>query len=133
MSISIMKSADGFTLVEIIVAILMLGIATGALSSAFISIRNIQVQSARYDSATRAAGLEIESLRNDSYGSLTAGQVINFTSSLPAILPHASGSATVSAPGDDIRRVDATVTYVSQGRTRTVTVSSLIGEIGITQ
>lgn len=128
-----MNEEGGFTLVEIIVAIVMLGIAIGSLSSIFISIRNVQVLSAQYDSANRAAAREIESLRNDSYTSLTAGQTINFTSSLPSNLPKASGSAVVSSPTDDLRRVDATVSYVSQGRTRTVTISSLIGEIGITQ
>lgn len=128
-----MNKNDGFTLVEILVTILLLGICVASLSSMFISIRNIQVQTSYYDTANRAAAREIESLRNDSYATLTAGQTINFTADLPSNLPGRSGLATISAPSDGLRRVDATVTYISQGKTRTVTLSSLIGEIGITQ
>ena len=128
-----MKKDGGFTLVEVLVTILLLGVTIASLSSMFISIRTVQVQTSYYDTANRAAAREIESLRNDSYGSLTAGQVIDFTADLPTNLPNRHGSATISAPSDGLRRVDATVTYTSQGKTRTVTLSSLIGEIGITQ
>ncbi|MDB5170294.1 MAG: hypothetical protein JWN82_690 [Candidatus Saccharibacteria bacterium] len=128
-----MEKDGGFTLVEILVTILLLGIATASLSSVFISIRNIQLQSSYYDTANRAAAREIESLRNDSYATLTAGQTINFTADLPTTLPNRNGTVVVSAPTDGIRRVDATVTYKAQGKTRTLTLSSLIGEIGITQ
>lgn len=128
-----MKKDAGFTLVEILMTILLLGVATASITSVFISIRNIQLQSAYYDTAHRAAAREIESLRNDSYASLTAGQTINFTSSLPASLPNATGTAVISAPTESLRRVDATVSYKSQGKTKTFTLSSLIGEIGITQ
>jgi prepilin-type N-terminal cleavage/methylation domain-containing protein len=128
-----MNKSGGFTLVEIVITILLLGISVASLSSVFISIRNIQVQTGYYDTANRAAAREIESLRNDSYATLTAGQNIDFTADLPANLPGGNGKATISAPSDGLRRVDATVTYTSQGKTRTVTLSSLIGEIGITQ
>ena len=128
-----MKKNAGFTLVEIIVTIAVLGIATASISSVFISIRNIQLQNRYLDTANRAAAREIESLRNDSYATLVAGTTIDFTSSVPATLPNRSGSAVISSPAADLRRVDATVTYKAQGKTRTVTLSSLIGEIGITQ
>lgn len=128
-----MKEEGGFTLVEIIVTIMLLGIATASLSSIFISIRNIQVQTYYFDTANRAASRQIEALRNDSYAGLTAGQTINFTANLPATLPNRSGTAVISSPTEGLRRVDATVSYSSQGKTRSVTVSSLIGEIGITQ
>jgi prepilin-type N-terminal cleavage/methylation domain-containing protein len=124
---------NGFTLVEIVIAILVFGIATAAISSMFISIRNVQLQTSYYDTANRAAGREIESLRNNGYGSLTDGQVIDFTTSLPALLPHGHATATVSQPTAGLRRIDSTVTYTTEGVTRSVTLSSLIGEIGITQ
>lgn len=128
-----MKKEGGFTLVEILITILMVGVASASLTSIFISIRNIQLQSSYYDLANRAAARQIELLRNDSYATLTAGQNINFTSDLPTTLPNRSGTAVISAPSEGLRRVDATVTYKAQGQTRTVTLSSLIGEIGITQ
>jgi prepilin-type N-terminal cleavage/methylation domain-containing protein len=128
-----MKQEGGFTLVEIVVTILLLGVATAALTSIFISIRNIQLQTTYYDTANRAAARQIESLRNNSYASLTAGQTITFTNDIPSSLPKRTGTAVISSPSDGLRRVDATVTYEAQGRTRTVTLSSLIGELGITQ
>jgi prepilin-type N-terminal cleavage/methylation domain-containing protein len=127
------QDSGGFTLVEIIITILILGVATGSLSSIFISIRNVQQQTYYYDVANRAAARQIESLRNDSYATLTAGQSINFTSDIPNVLPGRNGTAVISSPNDGLRRVDATVTYKSGSATRTVTISSLIGEIGITQ
>jgi prepilin-type N-terminal cleavage/methylation domain-containing protein len=98
-----MNKEGGFTLVEILITILMLGVATASLTSVFISIRNIQTQSAYYDLANRAAARQIESLRNDSYASLTAGQTINFTSDLPTTLPNRSGTAVISAPSEGLQ------------------------------
>ncbi len=128
-----MNREAGFTLVEIMVTIMMIGVATASLTSIFISIRNIQLQATLFDTASRSAAREIESLRNNSYDSLTDGQVIDFSNSLPSVLPNKNGTANISTPTTGIRRVDATVTYKAQGKTRTVTLSSLIGEIGITQ
>lgn len=110
-----------------------MGVAIGSISSLFISARNVQVQTLRYDQATRAAAKQIESLRNNNYSSLVSGSTINFTSSLPSSLPNATGTAAISAPAADLRRADVTITYVSYGKTRTVKLSSLIGQIGISQ
>ncbi|HET7060225.1 MAG TPA: type II secretion system protein [Candidatus Saccharimonadales bacterium] len=124
----------GFTIVELLVAIAVIGIAIGSLTSLFISIRNIQQQTIYADTATRAAQREIETLRNDNYASLTPGQSIDFTSQLTGSLPPgSSGSVQVSQPATDLRRVDVTVTYTADGKQHNTTLSSLIGVIGITQ
>jgi prepilin-type N-terminal cleavage/methylation domain-containing protein len=126
------SSRSGFTVVEVLVTIIIMGVAIGSISSLFISARNVQVQTLRYDQATRAAAKQIESLRNN-YSSLVSGTTINFTSSLPSSLPNATGTTAISAPAADLRRADVTITYVSYGKTRTVKLSSLIGQIGISQ
>jgi len=124
----------GFTVVELLTTIILVGMTTGWLSSLFISIQNIQHQTIYADMATRAAQREIETLRNDNYASLTPGQTINFTSQLPSRLPSGStGTVQVSQPATDLRRVDVTVSYKADGKQRSVTLSSLIGVIGITQ
>lgn len=124
----------GFTLVELLVTITVFGIAVAGISSIFISIQRIQHRAAYADYATRAAQREIEVLRNDNYGALTPGQTIDFTSDLPSNLPsQRSGTVTVSQPSADLRRVDVTVRYTVSGKESTVTLSSLIGVIGITQ
>jgi prepilin-type N-terminal cleavage/methylation domain-containing protein len=124
----------GFTIVELLTTVILIGLVTGWLGSLFISIQNIQQQTTYVDLATRAAQREIETLRNDNYASLTPGQTINFTSQLPSRLPGGStGTVQVSQPTADLRRVDVTVTYKVVGKQRSVTLSSLIGVIGITQ
>lgn len=123
----------GFTIVELLVTIAIVGITTASLSSIFISIQNVQQQTGYVDTATRAAQREIETLRNDNYASLTPGQTIDFTNQLPSNLPHASGTVQVSQPATDLRRVDVTVSYTGNGAQRNIILSSLIGVIGITQ
>lgn len=130
-----MKSDQkGFTIVELLVAILIIGIMTASISSLFISINSLQRKISQIDSATRAAQRQIEVLRNDNYGSLTAGETIDFTDQLPTSLPKdRSGVVTVSEPTSDLKRVDVTVTYSDSGKQEKIVLSSLIGVIGITQ
>jgi type II secretory pathway pseudopilin PulG len=130
-----MKTREtGFTIVELLVTMSFIGITAAGITSLFISIRNVQQQALYVDSATRAAQREIEVLRNDNYSSLTPGQIIDFGSSLPTSLPPSkTGFVTVSQPANDLRRVDVVVTYKANSNTRTITLSSLIGVIGITQ
>ncbi len=125
---------SGLTLVELLVTILVIGVIFAGLSNIFISIQRAQVQTSYLDSATRAAQRQIESLRNSNYNNLTAGQNIDFTSSLPSTLPQGSnGTVVVSEPSPGIKRVDVTVRYNYGGQTRDVQLSSLIGVIGIVQ
>jgi len=124
----------GFTIVELVVTIAVVGVATAGLSSLFVSTQAIQRKTTYVDTATRAAQREIEDLRNDNYSSLTPGQTIDFTAQLPATLPRGStGTVQVSQPATDLRRVDVTVSFTSGGSQRNITLSSLIGVIGITQ
>lgn len=125
---------EGFTIVELLVSIALLGITAAVISATFISIRNIQSRTLYADLATRAAQREVETLRSANYGSLTAGQTIDFTSSLPTQLPKTkNGSVVVSQPATDIRRVDVTVNYTTGGKQRSVVLSSLIGALGLTR
>lgn len=128
-----LSGSAGFTLVELLVTIAVIGIAAGSIATIFVSIQNIQHQTIYADTATRAAQREVETLRNDNYATLTPGQSIDFTSSLPSSLPKASGTVQVSQPATDLRRVDVTVNYTAGDQQRIVTLSSLIGVIGITQ
>ena len=127
------KNQAGFTIVELLVTIVIIGLTTASLSSLFISIRHVQQQTGYIDEATRAAQREIETLRNDNYASLTPGQTIDFSSHLPSSLPNGSGSVVVSQLENDLRRVDVTVSYTAEGTQKNITLSSLIGVIGIAQ
>ncbi len=127
-----MRNSHGFTLVELTVTIIFLGFVVLGISSLYVSIDNIQRQSAYTEIANRAAQTEVEALRNSNYNQLTTGQNISFTSQLSG-LPQATGTVVVTEPQTGLKRVDVTVTYNPGTQQHTVTLSSLIGVIGITQ
>ena len=125
---------DGFTIVELIVAIIVLGIVVASLSSLFLGIQRTQTQANYKENATRAAQREIESLRNNNYNSLAVGTDISFTNELSPKLPAGStGNVVVTEPSAGLKRVDVTVTYPDKNLQHKVVLSSLIGVIGITQ
>lgn len=128
------KNENGFTLVELLVTIILVGVVFSGLSSIFIGIQRAQVQTSYLESATYAAQRQIESLRNSSFNNLTPGVDIDFSDSLPDTLPgDSTGNVVVSEPQPGLRRVDVTVSYDYGGQSRDVQLSSLIGVIGIVQ
>jgi type II secretory pathway pseudopilin PulG len=124
----------GFTIPELVITIVFIGFAFLGITSLYLTSQRIQENTSWLQSATHAGETEIESLRNNDYGSLTTGQDIDFSADLPTILPAPrSGTVVVSEPLSGLKRVDVTVTYTDHGTTRTVQLSSLIGVIGISQ
>lgn len=128
------RNSDGFTLVELIAAISIMGILVVGLVNLYITIETSQRKSYHLEIATRAGERQIESIRNSQYSSLEPDVDIDFTESLPSELPEPrSGIVEVSEPEDGIRRVDVTITYKDGDKSKTVKQSSLIGVIGIGQ
>lgn len=127
-----MGDSRGFTIVELTVTIIFLGFVVLGISSLYLSIANIQRQSQYTEIANRAAQTEVESLRNSTYNQLVAGQDIDFTTQLSG-LPNATGTVVVTEPESGLKRVDVTVSYNAGSQQHNVTLSSLIGVIGITQ
>lgn len=125
---------QGFTLVEMLISIAVIGIAAVGIASLFYTVQYTQ-RSARYQTtATRAAQRQIEVLRNSSYNSLVTGQTITFTNDLPSSLPgDKSGTVAVTEPSAGLKRVDVRVAYTDNGREKSVNLTSYIGVIGIAQ
>jgi len=131
-----MKRQDqsGFTLVELVITILVLGVVMTSVITLFVNIQQAQTHTRYLETATYAAQAEIETLRNINYNNLTPGQTIDFTDDLPEGLPPGTtGTVVVSEPISGLRRVDVSITYSYKGKDRTVSLSSLIGVLGITQ
>lgn len=130
-----MKTKEGgFTIVELVVTTVVTGLVIVAVASLFITIERTQHSTQLLETATRAGEQQIESLRNNNYGSLTPGSTITFTDDLPAELPSPrTGTVAVSEPSTGIRRVDVTITYRDGTKQKDVKLSSLIGQLGIGQ
>jgi prepilin-type N-terminal cleavage/methylation domain-containing protein len=129
-----MPSEGGFSLVELLVTIIVLGVVITSLGGLYYLTQVTEVQSQHFDIAVRAARTEIEDLRNEGYNSLNPGTNINFTSSLSSVLPSgATGTVVISEPIPGLRRVDVTIAYTDYGKSQTITLSSSIGVIGIGQ
>ena len=125
---------SGFTLAELLVTMIVLGIVIISLSSMYYLMQMTQVKSAHYDLAVRAARTEIEDLRNSGYNSLSTSSPPAFPSSLLAGLPsNSSGSVSVSQPLAGLKEVNVTITYSDYSQSETVILSSDIGIIGISQ
>jgi prepilin-type N-terminal cleavage/methylation domain-containing protein len=130
----ISQNKDGFTLVELLITIVVLGIAIAGLAGLYYAMQVAVVQSQHLDLATRAARSEIEALRNNGYNNLVSGGNIDFTSSLPSSLPRdKSGTVAVSQPVAGLVQVDVTVSYTDYGKPQTIKLTSDIGVIGIGQ
>lgn len=113
---------------------LIIGVLITGISSIFMGAQNTQRRTLLLEAATRAGQLQVESLRNNNYSSLTPGNDIDFTANLPGSLPtNKAGVVKVSEPKPGLRRVDVIITYTDQGKAERVELSSLIGILGITQ
>lgn len=119
---------------ELVVTTVVTGLVIVSVASLFITIERTQHSTQLLETATRAGEQQIESLRNSNYSSLTPGQTITFTDSLPSELPSPrSGTVAISEPSTGIRRVDVTITYRDGSKQKDVKLSSLIGQLGIGQ
>lgn len=128
------KRQDGFTIIELLVTIVVSSLIILAVASLFITISRAQNSTRLLEVASRAGEQQIESLRNENYGQLEPDSSIDFAASLPESLPSPrTAQVAISEPTDGIRRVDVTITYKDGNRNKTVKLSSLIGQIGITQ
>src|SRR3990167_8392198 len=107
------KTSTGFTIIEVVVTMAVVGMMIIALTNLVISVGAIQRQTERLSLASRVAEAKIESLRNNHYNNLTnSPPPIDFTSELPEELPSPrSAYVTVSEPAEGIKRVDVVITY----------------------
>ncbi len=135
LSVRIMgKREAGFTLVELIAAISIMGLLVIGIVNLYVAVETAQRKSYHLEIATRAGEKQIESLRNSQYGSLVPDTSMDFSSDLPTELPPPrTAIAAITEPEDGIRRVDITITYKDGSGTKTVKQSSLIGVLGIGQ
>jgi prepilin-type N-terminal cleavage/methylation domain-containing protein len=124
----------GYSILEVLMTIVVVGILFSAVIALYSNVLIVQHRTQNLETATRAAHRQVEALRNLQYNSLEEGEDIDFSDDLPADLPAgSSGIVEVTEAQQGLKRVDVTVTYPDGSSDNEVTVSSLIGIIGITQ
>lgn len=129
-----LQSQKGYSVIEVLMAIVIAGILFSAVIALYSSVLIVQDRTQKLEIATRAAHQQIESLRNLQYNALEEGEDIDFSDDLPRELSiESTGIVEVSDAEQGLKRVDVTVTYPFRDSSNSVTVSSLIGVIGITQ
>lgn len=123
----------GFTLVEILVSIIVAGILITSISTITTTQAYISQQARDTTLANAYAESKIESLRSLGYLGLSDGTT-DITNELPSELglPR-SASQIVASQAVDIKSVVLTITYNEQGKPRTHTYKTFVGELGVGQ
>ena len=123
----------GFTLVEILVALIVGGILVTAITT--IATTQSHLSQRTRDAAVSGAFAEarIESIRSAGFLTLTDGST-DITNELPDELKSPrSATVTVNSPSSGIKRVVLTITYNDQGDSRTDSYTTFVGELGVGQ
>ncbi len=124
----------GFTLIEIVVTTALVGLIVISVANLFIMAGNTQRESQRLEMATRTGEKKIESLRNNHYNSLEAGTTRDFTGELPPELDTPrTATVDITEPEPGLRKLDVDITYTSGSDQERVDLTTVIGNVGISQ
>jgi prepilin-type N-terminal cleavage/methylation domain-containing protein len=118
-------SRDGLTLVEVLIAIVVLGIGIAALASTSGMVTRMIGRGKVETRAAQAASSRMESLRLAAYGTTPRCTSPSFASGGPVL----SGAMTESwqvPPSGKRRRIRVTVTYLTVRGTRTAELESAV-------
>jgi prepilin-type N-terminal cleavage/methylation domain-containing protein len=127
------KQDDGFTIVELVVAIVIAGFIIPAVAVALTSLATTDYQARDLAQANMIAQNKIEGLRSIGYNSVATGTV-SFSSELPVSMGSPkSASYTVSVPTAGIKQVDVNLSYTEYKATKSVSYRTYISELGVGQ
>ena len=126
-------SADGFTIVELLVCIAVAAIVIGSLSQVVTGFVHLAQRGRYLNLANSYVEAKTEALRNVGYSGLTDGTT-NLTGELSSQLPRSrSASMTVSSPSSGLKQIDITINYSDQAQTNSYSYTTYIGELGVGQ
>lgn len=125
--------SEGYTLVELIVAIAISAVFIGAVATLIIQNSRLAQRTRDVAVANSFAENKIEALRSAGYLVLSDGTT-NITSELPTELKAPRGaSQVISSASTGVKKVVITVTYNNLGVARTYSYTTYIGELGVGQ
>ncbi len=105
----------GFSLIEVLIAIFILGIVSVTLISVFIYGFNVVYKTRQVSMATQIAQEEVELVRNMNYDDILLLGSTYTHDSLSELVNGAGALSIESGPGDDIKKLTVSVTWDYQG------------------
>ena len=117
-------SPDGFTLIEMMVAILLLGVGLMGLAALSSTVTRANVHSSARTTANALAQERIERLRTDAYDAIVNGSDVR---TVDGIAYARSWDISADDPEPGLKTVVVTVTWTSRGRTHSTTLSTIRG------
>jgi prepilin-type N-terminal cleavage/methylation domain-containing protein len=127
------SSNKGFTIVELVVTIVIMGIIIPAVAIALTNLTIVDYQARDLALANFIAQNRVETLRSAGYNSLSNGTT-SFTAQLPNTMGSPkSASYTVSTPQAGIKQVDVAISYTEYKKTKNISYRTYISELGVGQ
>ncbi|HEX7259750.1 MAG TPA: hypothetical protein VF272_02350 [Candidatus Saccharimonadia bacterium] len=129
----ILRSQNGFTLVELVVTAVFVTVASAAIITIFIVVGKLNKQARNMAVATALAEQKLEIYRDAGYHAIPTGAPAEtFTGALPANFGSPkSAVANVTTPQAGLKRIDIIITYTDDKRTKNVQISTLMTQRGI--
>ncbi|MCA9333014.1 type II secretion system protein [Candidatus Saccharibacteria bacterium] len=133
------NDSDGFTIVELLITLIIIGTAFGAFMVSFTTIQNIHKKAIDIAEANSIAFAKVESYENTNYSSLpsttpsgTLQEVEDFSSSLPTSFEAPRvGKVYINTVSDTLKHIVVTVEFGSGDSKRTVQYANFIQRNGI--
>jgi len=114
----------GFTLIEMMVAVLLIGVGLMGLAAMSTTVTRANVQSSALTTASALAQQRVEQLRTDPYAAIASG---NDALTVDGVTYNRSWNVSVNVPDQGLKTVDVTVSWTSRGKTHSTMLSTIRG------
>ncbi len=129
----VLKSQNGFTIIELLIAISVVGILVPTLGGLITTMNGLNDRARDMSLINSLAENKVESLRSQGFAAVSNG-TYDFSSELPAtITGPKSANYVVTTPNTGMRRVELTFTYRDKGAQHTYKYYTYVGEVGVGQ
>lgn len=139
MSTNIASNETGFSVVELLIAMIVIGIVFGSFVVGFTSISNINKRALDVSVANGLAFAKVQEYENKPYSNLPATtptgslqQVEDFSSSLPtSLVGPRSGLVYINTISNTLKQVVVTIQFGASGDQRTIQYGDFIQASGL--